>query len=139
MSNNQPWSFEQAVGRCQRASNRQESAEQSLREAYVQAAEAEEAYRLELARQILQEHADGIAWTVASDVARGREKVARLRRDRDIAEGVRESMVQAAWRRAADRRDAQRFADWSQRREIAEFHGQAPEAERDLPVIGARQ
>lgn len=91
-----------------------------MRAASKDAAFAEESYRKALAEQILHIHSDGVAWTVAPDLARGNARVADLRRKRDIAEGVREAMVQLAWRRAADRKDAQRFADWSQRRELAE-------------------
>lgn len=119
-----PWTFEQAMAACQQASQRQRAAEDAMREASIRFAEAEEAYRKALALAIVRKHdADGVAWTVAPDLARGNDLVARLRRDRDIAEGVREASQQAAWRRAADRKDAQRFADWSQRREAAE-HGQ---------------
>jgi hypothetical protein len=70
---------------------------------------------------------------------RPREReVARLRRERDIAEGVREAMQQAAWRRAADRKDTQRFIDWSARRELAEGYGNAPEPEFEQPIGGRR-
>ena len=80
--------------------------------------------------------ADGVAWSTAPDLARGDEAVARLRMERDIAEGVREAMEQALWRHVANRKDAQRFADWSQRRELAEGAGQVPEP--DGPLIGGR-
>jgi chlorite dismutase len=122
-----PWTFEQAMAACQQASQRQRAAEDAMREASVTFAEAEEAYRKALAVAIVTKHdTDGVAWTVAPDLARGDPLVARLRRERDIAEGVREASQQAAWRRAADRKDAQRFADWSQRREVAE-NGQPDE------------
>jgi hypothetical protein len=118
-----PWTFDQAEEKCQGASRRQKAAEESLAEAAREFAKAEEAYRLKLAEAIIEIHAEGVAWTVAPDVARGRKDVAALRRDRDIKEGVREAFQQAAWRRGADRKDAQRFADWSMRREIAEGYG----------------
>lgn len=118
-----PWTFAEAVRRCRDASTRQEAAEQALRDAYRDAALAEESYRRALALAIVNAHADGVAWSVASDVARGETDVARLRRERDIADGVREALTQAAWRRAADRRDAQRFADYSLRRDLAENGG----------------
>jgi hypothetical protein len=121
----QTWTFAEAWRRCDAASRRQESAEESMREASAAYAEAEERYRLALARAIVTAHNDDkIAWTVCPDIARGQVDVARLRKERDIAEGVRDAMTQAAWRRAADRKDAQRFADWSQRRELAEGAGQ---------------
>ncbi len=115
-----PWSFGEAVQRCSEASRRQQESEEELKHAYRHAALAEEEYRLALAKAILAKHHDGAAWTVAPDLARGDEKVAELRRERDTALGLREALSQAAWRRTADRKDAQRFADWSQRREMAE-------------------
>ncbi len=133
----QPWTFAHAVQKCREASTMQALAEAALRDASVAAAEAEEAYRKALAECIVTKHAGGVAWTVAADVARGDERVARLRRERDIAEGVREALVQAAWRRAADRKDAQRFADWSQRRELAEGFGDVPEP-REMRTFGRR-
>jgi DNA-binding transcriptional LysR family regulator len=118
-----PWTFDQAAQKCEGASRRQKAAEEALTEAAKDFAQAEESYRLKLAEAIVEAHADGIAWTVAPDIARGRKDVAALRRDRDIKEGVREAMQQACWRRTADRKDAQRFADWSQRKETAGAFG----------------
>lgn len=119
-----PWTFAEARDACRDASVAQRAVEDSLREAYRAFAEAEERYRVALAREIVRCHAeDGIAWSTAPDIARGDALVAGLRRERDIAEGVREALQQAAWRRTADRKDAQRFADWSQRREMAEGYG----------------
>lgn len=136
----QPWSFGQARQMCRSASAAQEQAEKSMREAWRDYAERERAYRKALAEKILQLRADGMAVTAAGDVARGDSHVADLKFARDVAEGVREVQAQAAWRRVADRKDAQRFADWSQRRELAEFHGNAPEEpEPAEPVVfGAR-
>lgn len=120
-----PWSFEQALEKCRSAAAAQKAVERDLREAFKDFAEAEERYRKALAEAILHEaHDNGVAWTATADIARGDKHVAKLRRDRDVAEGLKEAMLQAAWRRAADRKDAQRFADWSQRRELAEFHGE---------------
>lgn len=121
--NNQPWDFDEARRYCRQASLRQEAAEDALRKAYADAGIAEEEFRRALAERILELRAEGLPATVCSDVARGDVAVSELRRKRDIAEGVREAMVQAAWRLTADRKDAQRFSDWSQRREMAEsFH-----------------
>jgi len=121
---NGPWTFDQAMSACRQASMAQRAAEDAMREASIDFAKAEEAYRLALAAEIVRQHGEfSVAWTATADLARGNPNVARLRRERDIAEGVREAMQQAAWRRAADRKDAQRFADWSQRRELAENGG----------------
>jgi len=116
-----PWTFDEALDACRRASEAQASAETALISATRASAAAEEAYRKALAREIVHQHDnERVAWTVAPDLARGNALVAELRRERDIAEGVREATQQAAWRHAADRKDAQRFADWSMRRELAE-------------------
>lgn len=121
-----PWTFDEARQACREASRRQEEAEQSFQEAAVDAAKGEEAYRLALAEEIISQHDGGVAWTVAPDLARGQKRVAELRRKRDIAVGVRDALDQACWRRNADRKDAQRFADWSMRRELAEGYDDAP-------------
>jgi DNA-binding transcriptional LysR family regulator len=135
----QPYDFAQAREACARASRAQEAAETGLRESAREFAEKEERYRVALATEIVRQHAEeGVAWTVAPDLARGNVNVARLRRERDIAEGVREAMQQAAWRRAADRKDTQRFVDWSMRRELAEGYGSAPEPEFSEPIGGRR-
>jgi rubrerythrin len=123
----EPWSFDQARTACRDASVAQAAVEKDLVKAFRDYAAAEERYRIALAKQILDCHVDGIAWSTAPDIARGDKTVAALRRERDIAEGLKEALVQAAWRRNADRKDAQRFSDWSQRRELAEFHGRDPE------------
>lgn len=115
-----PWTFPQALDRCREASRRQEQAEDAMRDAAVAAATDEEAYRRELAGKILALHEEGVAWSVCADVARGDKRVAELRRRRDIAHGVRDALTQAVWRRTADRKDAQRFADWSMRVDITE-------------------
>lgn len=134
-----PWTFEEARLICKASSVKQDEAEQAMVTAYKGYAEAEEAYRRELAMQIIHEHDEaGVAWSAAPDLARGHDRVAELRRLRDIAEGVKEAAEQACWRRVADRKDAQRFADWSQRRELAEGYGQVPEPEGERP-IGAQR
>jgi hypothetical protein len=120
VSNNRPWDFDEARINCHRASQRQQDAENALRKAYIDKAACEEDFRVALADRILELRGDAMPATVCADVARGDRKVADLRRKRDIAEGVCEALAQAAWRMTADRKDAQRFADWSQRREMAE-------------------
>jgi hypothetical protein len=105
----EPYTFSQAREAAASASRAQAAAERHLQNSFRDFAEKEERYRVALAKEIVRRHAeDGVAWTVAPDLARGTPEVARLRRDRDIAEGVRDAMQQAAWRRAADRKDTQR-------------------------------
>lgn len=131
-----PYDFQQARQVAAAASRAQEQAEQFIREASKTFALAEEAYRVRLAEMIVELHAQGMAWTVCQDVARGQKDVARLRRERDIAEGVREAAQQATWRRAADRRDTERFIGWSQARELAE--GYRPPDEPAVKTFGSR-
>ena len=118
------------------ASAQQAGAEDKLRSAYANLAACEHAYRVQLAKRITELHADGVAWTVCADLARGDERVARLRLERDVAHGVREAATQAAWRHAADRKDLGRFIDWSARRDLAT--GLDPEPPSDPVVFGRR-
>lgn len=117
------WTFEESREACRLASAGQRSAEDALREAARVAALADEQYRLALAREIVLQHDAGVAWSTAPDLARGNAEVASLRRERDIREGALEAIKQAAWRAAADRKDAQRFADYSLRRDLMEYAG----------------
>jgi hypothetical protein len=118
--NNRPWNFDEARDHCRKASSHQEAAEANLKEAYVDYAKAQEAYALHLALTVTSLREMSTPATVCLELARGAGDVAALRRTRDIAEGVKAAAEQACWRRNADRKDAQRFADWSQRREMAE-------------------
>lgn len=132
------WDFTQARDACRGASAAQAAVEDDIREAYRRLAAAEENYRKALALKILAVHDEQqVAWSVAADVARGDSNVARLRRERDVCEGVKEATLQAAWRRVADRKDAQRFSDWSMRRELAEGYGQTPEPTYEKPIGAA--
>jgi len=131
-----PWSFEQAQQAARLSTQLQRHAEKELRDRSRDAAIAEEAYRVLLAKAIVEAHAGGVAWSVASDVARGRPDVAKLRMHRDIAEGVREATVQAAWRAAADRRDTQSFLTWSMRADLRDDQAEPP---NPLPAIGSRR
>jgi hypothetical protein len=115
-----PWDFEEARGHARKASSFQEAAEESVKEAYKAYALAEEAYRIALAKRIVELRAEGIPATLCADLARGTESIARLKTVREIAEGVREAAGQSTWRRAADRRDTERFSEWSMKRELAE-------------------
>lgn len=123
MSTNTPYDFGQARDAATKASLAQVAAEDFIKNAARTFALAEESYRVALAESIVKLHADGVAWSSTGDIARGDKNVARLRRVRDIAEGVRDAAVQAAWRRSADRRDTERFIEWSQRRDLAEGNG----------------
>lgn len=135
--NGLPWSFEEAERRLSQASSRQQQAEDALKAAHKDAAEAEDNYRLQLAKVITSLRDMSIPATVCLDLAKGAEDVASLRRKRDIAEGVKAAAEQACWRRNADRRDAARLADWSCRREFAEAAGVVSVPDGEL--IGGRR
>lgn len=133
----QPYDFDQARAAAAQASRAQHESEKNVREAARDFAVKEEAYRIALAKEIVRQHAEEkVAWTVAPDLARGNVEVARLRRERDISEGVREAMEQACWRRTADRKDTQMFCQWSMRRELAEGYGTAPQPEFTSAIGG---
>lgn len=59
------------------------------------AAEAERIYKIALAKKILEERANGIPATIVSDVCRGNPEIAKLRFQRDCAEVVYKSAIEA--------------------------------------------
>lgn len=115
-----PWDFAEAAQNSRNAQARQQMAEDRLKDAFREFAEAEEVYRLALAKKILVYKSEGFAITACSELARGDREVASLRRQRDIAEGVREAAQSSLWRHNANRKDVLHFSEWSQRREQAE-------------------
>lgn len=116
----QPYSFDEATDRINRAKVAQASAEDFRRQASETAAAAEASYRMALAQEIVRQHSLGVAWTVCQDLARGDERVAKLRMERDVAEGVLDAAEQAGWRHNADRKSLQVLLEWSMRRDLAE-------------------
>lgn len=125
-----PYDFGEAVNAARRAAEAQKAGEHAVRDAAADLAEKERAYRVALARRIVEVHADGAAWTVAQDLARGDQAVADLRYHRDVAAGVLEAAQQRAWRHTADRKDVLEFIHWSRVRELAENGGPVPLEER---------
>jgi hypothetical protein len=92
-------------------------AEGNRRDASEDLAQKERAYRIALARKIVEVHAAGSAWTVAQDLARGNDAVADLRYERDVAKGVLDAAETVAWRHTADRKDLAALIAWSMRSE----------------------
>lgn len=109
----EPYDFNDAVAAARRAAEAQKAAEEARRDASKKLAEAERAYRQSLAAEIVRQHADGAAWTVAQDLARGAKDVAELRYLRDVAKGVLDAEETRSWRHQADRRDTHAFIEWS--------------------------
>lgn len=123
---NGPWTIEESREAGRTAARQQKAGEAAMRGAARNLAEKERAYRVALAQAITRYRADGHAATVCADLARGNQAVADLRFHRDVAQGVLDAAQQMAWRLAGNRKDTQRFIDWSMRRELAE-HGQPDE------------
>lgn len=129
------WSFAEAEQKCKNAEVAQEQSEDKLRDVWRKYAIAEEKYRTELAVALLRLKAEGQPATTARDLARGQEKIAELKRLRDIAEGERDAVQTATWRHTANRKDARGFSAWAERREMAEGYGDLPEPDFD-PATG---
>lgn len=110
-----PYSFDEARAKIDEASKAMKTAEQARRDASQALAEKERVYRIALARKIVEVHADGAAWTVAQDLARGDSKVADLRYERDVAKGVLDAAETVSWRHSADRKDLAALIAWSMR------------------------
>jgi hypothetical protein len=110
-----PYDFAGAKAAVAKASSNQIAAEEHIRQAAQALGAAERAYRQALAEEILRLKADGVAMTVAQDLAKGTRTVADLRFRRDVAEGVKEAASAAIWRQTADRRELEQLIDWSRR------------------------
>lgn len=115
-----PWDIDEAVEKAHAGAALQRQSEADVRDAYKAYAEADENYRKALARKIVELRASGASIVLSRDLARGDEEIAMLKRVAVIAEGVKEAAHQASWRRSADRRDIERFSEWSMRRNLAE-------------------
>jgi hypothetical protein len=120
------------------ASSLQHGAEAGVRDAARNVAEAERAYRMALSKRLLELRAEGMAATLAHDVAKGEQAIADLRYRRDVAAGMLDAAQQQAWRHVADRKALGRLVDWSRAKDMADVHGNASEPD-GLPVIGGRR
>ena len=125
----EPFDFTTAVTNARVSSENQHNAERWKAQKVREAAETERAYRQALAEEIVRQHAAGCAWTVAQDLARGESKVAGLRYERDIAQGLLEAASESLWRHQSDRRDMLEFDRWSARvafLDLPEVAGEPP-------------
>jgi hypothetical protein len=107
------WDFTQAKEAARKSSIAQREAEDGFAEAASTYAQAEAAYRVELAKETLRLRTDGMAATLVPDLAKGNERISQLRLERDIAKGLLDVATHSMWRHNADRRDVQRFIDYS--------------------------
>lgn len=114
-----PLEIEDARQAAYRASEVQREVENQIREAARDLAEKERLYRRKLSTRIVELHTEGgYAITMCGEIARGEEATARLRYERDVAEGVLEAARQQAFRRGADRRDLATLIEWSMKRDL---------------------
>lgn len=107
------WSYEQCQATMRNLSIAQKEAEDELAEVSERAAKAEAAYRMELAKKELVLREQGLPATLIGDLARGDERVAELKLERDLAEALKDVASKALWRHASDRKDAHRLVDYS--------------------------
>jgi putative intracellular protease/amidase len=130
----EPMDFAAAVAESRAAKEAQHQAEKYYAQKGREVAEAEKAYRGELAAEITRQTAKGTAVTAAKDLARGSEHVAALAFNRDLAEALRDAAAQSIWRHTADRRELEQFIDWSKRASFLDM-----EPPRESSVIGGRR
>lgn len=116
----QPYDFLRAQQANTTASATQRAAEKFIIDCYTQYANAEAAYRKALSDRLVTLRAEGGPVTGNGDIARGERLIADLKMRRDIAEGMKEASVQAAWRASKDREAELKFIEWSMRRDLAD-------------------
>jgi hypothetical protein len=133
---NGPWGFNEAVAASRGAELEQRRVEGEVSVAYRSAAKAQRIYAVALARHMLELKAAGMAITACEVVAKGDPRIAKLREERDIAEGLKETAKHAAWRANADRRDTTALLDWSARRDLAEYAGRTDPVPDDMETFG---
>lgn len=108
-----PYDFQTARDTASKFQRAQLEGERALKDAAEKLAGAEQSYRKALAVKIVEVHDEGAAWTVAQDLARGDDRVAHLRYERDVAHGVYEATQTASWRHTANRKDCLELIVWS--------------------------
>jgi hypothetical protein len=114
-----PLEIEDARTAAFRASELQRQVEDDLRGAGSRLAEAERVYRMALLTTMKDLHdREGVGWSTCEVMAKGDERVARLRKARDEADFEVRILQQQAFRRGADRKDVGRLLDWSMARDL---------------------
>lgn len=136
--NGQPWSFAEALKASRDAETEQRRVESEVSTAYKEWGQAQNRYAVALAKRMLELKVAGVAVTACETLAKGDENVARLREQRDIKEGLKETAKVAAWRVNADRRDVGDLLRWSARRDLAEYSGPAQQEPERMTTFGGR-
>lgn len=131
-----PLLIEDARQAAHRASELQREVEDAIRNASRDLADKERTYRQALASKILELRAgadgESVAWSACADIARGDRNVARLKYERDVADGVLDAARQQAFRRGADRKDIDTLLRWSWHRDL---RVDTPPAEFSRPTL----
>lgn len=136
----QPYDFGGAVDAVNNAKTAQKLAEDFVKTCWAEFGRKRKAYQMALAKKILELKAAGQPSTYLLELARGDEDVARLRFEKDVAEGVKDAAQSALWRHSADRKDLREFLQWSKTVDIRVHLHDDPEVEPDEPeVIGSRR
>lgn len=133
-----PWSFQEAVEQSRNAETEQRRVESEVALAYREAGRAQELYSVALARRMFELKSSGVAVTACEVLAKGDPRIAELRRERDIKEGLKETAKVAAWRTNADRRDVTALLEWAQRRDLADGSYRVPAEPVFSSAIGGR-
>jgi hypothetical protein len=135
-----PWEITDARDALANASISQHDHQNAVRDAVKAAARADQVYRVARARKTAELRDAGKAASLCDTLARGDPEVASLAYEAYVAEGDREIAVQEGWRLHANRRDTEQLADWSKRRQLAEYHGQVQERDPgDTTIYGGKR
>lgn len=111
--NPEPWDFTQAQEQLRRASVIERAGEQAYRGAQDDLAKKEMTYKIELAKEMVRLRGEGVAQTVAGDLARGDERIAQLRYERDLARGTLAAAHNGMFRRGRMYDGTREFVVWS--------------------------
>lgn len=124
-----PYDYQGAKRAIVQQSRLDREADRTVREAFKDYAEKERRYRVRLSKRIVELKAEGMAVTVAGDVARGEEDIAQLKYERDCAEGGKEAALAVKWANAADRRELEQLVNWSMRVDLGSSQDPAIDAQ----------
>ena len=135
MSRKHPYDFGEALEATNVTKAAQKVAEDNLKAAWRDFGAKRKAYQLALAKKIVELKAAGQPSTYLLELARGDSEVARLRFEKDIAEGVKEAAQSALWRHSGDRHDLREFIQWSKGVDLRVHAGDGRETETEPAEI----
>jgi hypothetical protein len=98
---------------CLRAYEAQTDAETAFSQAAEAYSLAEREYRVELAKKTATLRSQGMAATLIPDLAKGDEKVAGLKAERDLAHALMEAATHSTWKHNNMAKTSMRLLEWS--------------------------